>query len=278
MKRRIKIFSIVFIVLVVAASSATALYLDVIAKKGIEQGSTYALGVDTSVDKVHLGLVSGNFGLSSFHIRNPEGFESEDFFVLNNARLSVGLRSVMGDTVVVNEILLDGITLNLEQVNRNSNYGVILDHVKQFEKGAKSRDREGKGSKKRFIIDELTVKNVVARVRLKSPELGINKEMTVEVPEIHLEGIGAKIGGVGLPEITSIVITRVLDAVVRSGNDLPGQLRSAIESELADLVGRQGPLAGDVKKSGRKAVEEAAGELVDDAKDRVKGLLGGSGN
>ena len=275
MKRGIKIMLIAVIVLTAVVVGVMALYLDVFAKHGIERGSTYALGVDTSVDKVNLGLTSGNFGISDFHVRNPEGFETEDFFVLRNGQLSVGVRSVLADTVVMDELSLDGIELNLEFIDGKSNYGPILDHLKQFEKSSTKSKEPKKQPKKRFIIDRLTITNVVARVRVKSPQLGIDKEMTVEVPEIRLEKVGAKKGGVGLPEITSIVVTRLLDAVMRSGGDLPTQIRSAINKELGHLVKDQRALVGDVEMSGRKAVEKAADDAVDEAKDKLKGFLGG---
>jgi hypothetical protein len=276
MKRGIKLISIGGIMLAAITVAVVAMYINVFAKHGIERGSEHALGVDTSVDDVNLGLVSGKFGISDFHVRNPEGFETEDFFVLQNARLSVGMRSVMADTVIMDELSLDGIELNLEFINGNGNYKAILDHLKQFEK--KNGTQKSKEPTKRFIIDRLTVTNVVARVRVKSPKLGIDKEMTVEVPEIRMEKVGAKKGGVGLPEITSIVVTRMLDAVMREGGDLPSQIRSAINKELGQLVKQQRSLVGDVETSGRQAVEEAADDAVDEAKDKLKGLLGGGGN
>jgi len=265
-----KIILIVLAVVVVAVA-VVAIYADRIAAGGIERGSEYAVGQNTSVGRVNLGVLSGSFGMSSFVIDNPEGFESDHFLAMRSADLSVGLRSVMADTVVIERLALDGIDLNVEMRNRDGNWGPILDHLKQFETkgGGKSKQSDGK----RFVIDELVITDVSARVSAKSPELGIDKETSVEVPEIRLSGVGRKTGGVMISELASIVLTRVLDAVARSGGDLPGQLRSAIRKETAILIDQQGPLVADAKQAARQAAEEAGKDLVDEAKKKLDDLL-----
>ena len=54
--------------------------IDAFAKKGIEAGGTYCLGVPTTLDSANIGIVSGMFGLQGLTVANPEGYESPVVF------------------------------------------------------------------------------------------------------------------------------------------------------------------------------------------------------
>jgi hypothetical protein len=96
----------------------------------------------------------------------------------------------------------------------------------------------------------------------------------VEVPEIRLQGVGRKQGGVTLAELVSVVLARVMDAVLREGGDIPDQLRAALDGRVKGLLRAHRRLIEGVSLSGGEdAVKEAKDEAVDKAKDAIQGLL-----
>jgi hypothetical protein len=255
----------------VIAAAAVVLTADTLAKGAVETGSERALGVETSVGGIRLGVLGGNFGISSYSAKNPEGFTADALFRLDRADLSVGWKSVLGDTVVVERLSLEGIAVDLEMLDGKSNYGAVLDHMKGL------RREEASASGKRLVIDDLVIRNVTAHARFTSEKLGVDHEATVTVPEIHMKGVGRKQGGVTVSELVSLVLARVVNAVLREGGDIPGQLRAALEGRLQGVLQEHRGLMDGVSLSGGEgAVKEAVDDAADKAKDTIKGLLKGN--
>ena len=61
----------------IAILVAFYIYIDVIAGAAIEKGATHALGVDTKVGFVRIGLLTGSFRINRLKIDNPPGFEEK---------------------------------------------------------------------------------------------------------------------------------------------------------------------------------------------------------
>ncbi|MDH3216058.1 MAG: hypothetical protein OEN01_07170 [Candidatus Krumholzibacteria bacterium] len=268
--RKTAVFAAGIVLLVVVGG---LVYVDAIAKRAIEGGSRRAFGVDTSVGTVKIGFLSGRFGLATFRVDNPDGFDSKEFFVVEKGDISVGGRALLSDTVVVDRFTLDGIAINLELQGRKSNYGVILDNLKRFE-SSHSSDGDDE-PRKQFIINDLHIRDVIARVRVGSPQIGLQKEMEVKVPEIHLKGVGGQRGGVELAQIASIIVTRVLEGVVRSRENLPAELRAGLRSEISSLIKGQRDVVVSVESLTQDSAKETVEKLVDTAKDKLGKLLGG---
>jgi hypothetical protein len=266
--KRIVVFLLVVLVVVIAG---IALAMDVLVKKGIERGSEHALGVETSVGSVDLGVLSGNFAMTSFRANNPEGFESPEFLVLEDCRLSTGIRNILADTVAIDEIVLDGIQINLEVLGKESNFTKVLDHIKSLDSGGESSDQDGK--KKQFIIRDLRIMESKAQLRVKIPQIGVDKQKEVEIPEIHLTNVGSDKKGVDLAQVTSIVITRILDSVARSGYDLPGEIESRLRGEVRSVLAAHSDWMGASQMAGEESVEEAVEGVVDEAKKKLGDLL-----
>ena len=72
MKILIRLGAVGFAVLIVALV-AFYVYIDAIAGAAIEKGSTYALGVDTKVGFVRIGLLTGSFRIGSLKIEKQRG-------------------------------------------------------------------------------------------------------------------------------------------------------------------------------------------------------------
>lgn len=270
MRTRTKV-GLAFAGVVAVAVAGVVLTADTLAKGAVEKGSERALGVRTSVGGVRLGVLGGDFGISSYAVKNPEGFTADHLFRLDRADLSVGWKSVLGDTVVVEQLSLEGISIDIEMLDGKSNYAVVLDHMKGL------RGKESTEPGKRLVIDDLVIRNVTGHARFKAEKLGVDREATVTVPEIHMKGVGRKQGGVTISELSSIVLSRVVSAVLREGADIPGQLRAALEGRLQGVLQDQRGLMDGVSLSGGKdAVKDAVDDAADKAKDTIKGLLKGN--
>ena len=69
--------------LIAAGIAGFYIYFDSIAGAAIEKGCTQALGVETSVGWVRIGLLSGVFRLDGLNIANPAGRRFRRFRALS---------------------------------------------------------------------------------------------------------------------------------------------------------------------------------------------------
>ena len=177
--------------LVVAGIVVAFIFLDTIVGKGIEAGCTKALGVETSVGLVRVGLVTGTFSIRSLRIANPPGFETDHFFSLDRLHFEVPPKSLREETIVVPLLELDGVDVSLETVDKKANYDVILDNLNRFSKtgsadpSAKKSAGEGEGGGKELVIHEAVIRDIDARIDLGKVK-GTSDRVEVKIPKIRL--------------------------------------------------------------------------------------------
>jgi len=262
--------------LTAAGVIAFYLYFDVIAGAAIEKGCTRALGVETNVGWVRIGLLSGVFRIGGLRIDNPEGFETDHFLRLDQARFEVSLDSLRSDTIVVPRIELDGIDVSMETVGGKTNYGVILGGPKNSEQSDSVARESGSESGKQLIVEEVVVSDITAQLDLGTMP-GNADRIHVAVPEIRLRKVGsAGAGGATSEKITRVVVTAVLTAVAKQG---PTELAGAVLRDVGSLGnvmleiprGIADPSRGadSAAKLGESAAD-AAGAVGKSAKDAAK--------
>jgi len=115
MKKLIVKLGAVVILLLIIAVAAGALLINSIARKGIESGSTYALGVPTTLESAKVGLTSGEFSMSGLNVANPAGaFTSPEFLSMGEGSVAVSLGTLRSALVELPTLTLSDISMNLE--------------------------------------------------------------------------------------------------------------------------------------------------------------------
>ena len=221
--------SLLLVVLIVAFF----LYLDRIVGRAVEEGGTRALGVRTDVGGVEIALLRGHVGLSGLEIDNPEGFSSEKFLRLGSIRVDVPPAALREQTVVIPSIALEDLELALEGSPSGTNYGRILSNLESpgggAAKPAPASQSGSSGGGKKFVVKELVVRNVTAKLALEG--LGAKlADTSVSLPEIRLHDLGASSGGIQLPELIGQVTGALIKGVMRKQPELAGLVGSGLET------------------------------------------------
>jgi len=275
--------------LVVVSIALLFAYIDAVARRGVEEGTRFALQVPTSLDSADVDVLGGGFQMHGFTISNPEGYDTRHFLELAEGGVSVDLETLRQDIIELPTLTLTDVDLHLELEEGKANYRVILDNLKRFETGEKQAE-----SDKRFVIRELRIEDVRAHVQVL-PVGGDLTEAEVVVPEIVLEDVGSDGSGVSLAEATNIVLKAIFTSILANGEKvLPDELFGDLKNELGELasLGEEGVgLAVDLgegmteltggalqglgqaaQKLGEGAGEavEGLGEAIDDIRDQPK--------
>lgn len=284
MKKVVLKLGLVVVLILVVAIAAGAFYIDSIARQGIEGGSTYALGVPTSLDKADVGLLSGEFSMSGLNVSNPEGFTSPHFLALSEGSVSVSLGSLRQEVVELPTLTLSGISMNLERAGDKSNYKVILENLKRFESGGGPPDKKPEEGGKKFVIRNLEIRDVNVHVNL-IPAGGELTKVDVPIDLIQLKDVGSGGESVRMSDLAGVILKTIMTVAVQKGGQLPGDIATELTNGLGELqnLGDQGitVLLGDggvVQTFGKtaeelgKTAEEGAKKLGDEAKKIGEGI------
>ena len=253
-------------------------FIDSIAREGIEQGATYALGVDTTVAEMDIKLrPTVKVGIHELQVNNPEGFESPHFVKLEEGDMRFAVASAMTDTLEVPFIGLRGFDVHLEKQDGQTNYGVILDNLAGAEEeeaapegggdgGGEPQggDEEGSGGKK-LSIKKIVLQDVRADVDLV-PQGGELTHFSITIPEIVLDDLS---DDMTTAELSSLIIKTLLSAILQAGAGLlPDELLQDLGGQLGALGGVAFDVTGDVVKNAAVIAGDAT-ELVGDAAGKL---------
>ncbi len=263
--RRLLVLIVVVLILVVVGA---LLMMDSLAKKAVETGGTYALGVETTVDSMSIRLVRGQLKMNGLRVANPEGFESPHLMESGILLVELKPASIFTDTMQLPVLSLDGLDMNIEQTLAGSNVSKILDNLK----GLKKKEQQEKPKKpkkpgKKVRVDKVIIKNVVVHFVL----IG-GKGVTVKIPEIELNDVGSGDGGdQSVADLIAQIFPAILEAVVKNSKgivsdeflkDIGGNLDelTAVAAErLKDLSGQADKAATDAVEGAKKKLDELFG-------------------
>lgn len=298
------IYAVVGLVLLLVVGVVIVfLSIDSIAKSAIEKGGTYALGTETSVSSVSVGVFKGEFSMSGLKVANPTGgggekFASPHFFSLGKGATAVTLSTIRQPTVEIPTLTLDDIDAYIERKGTATNYGAIMDHLKKVA-GSGDKPASAPGEEKRFIIRDLKLTNITVQVDLAAAALpgglgsagdmlGSARRVTIPIEKIELKDVGKTGEGVGgsgvtMSQLSAIIVKAVLKAATENGGGLiPGDLLNDLNGRLASLTNLDSLSKGGlsiisgaqakVEEFGKK-IEGDVKKTIDDTKQKIDDAL-----
>lgn len=254
--------------------------IDSIARRAIEEGGTYALGVPTVLEHADVGVATGRFKMRGLNIANPRGFDSDHFMRLDHGSVAVTLGSLRRDTVELGHLRLTGLDMHLLKKGGESNYGKLLDNLKRFESKDEEETKEDTGSGKKFFIRKIELTDLMVHVDVL-PIGGAATRMHIPIDSIVLTDVGSDSDqGVLMADLSGVIVKAVLASVASKAGDLiPGDIGKELTKGLAQLKGLTG-VGIEVVRGAGKVVKEVAGvakKVGEGMGKTVKGIGEGAG-
>ncbi len=273
MKKALITILVAILIVVVIVAVLVNLLGDRALKVGIETAATKVLGVGVAVDDVSLSLLGGTLDLSGLVINNPAGYEHPTLLELGNAHVDVDVKSLLSDTVNIEDITLDGITVVIEQKGLSNNLNVVLAAIPS---GTGQEDKPGQqATSKKLLIANLEVTNVKVKVKLL-PIPGRADTIELSLAPIRMTNLGSG-EKLDTAKLTGKVLSAIAKGVAQEGTDiLPTEIIGPIKATLTE----QGAV---FVETGKKVIEESTElgkELLDkgidvgqEALDSIKGIF-----
>ncbi|MBI9020973.1 MAG: AsmA family protein [Verrucomicrobia bacterium] len=260
-------------ILLVVVVVVAALFLGPIIKAGVETAGPKIAGVDMTLGKASVNLLTGNVRLKGLVIGNPEGFKTPSLMELNQFVVDLKMSSLFTDTIVVKKIHIDGPQITYERGLKASNLSALQKNLAPAEAApaketvAEKPATEKKAPAKKVVIEDFLFENGKVNVSIT---LAGGKQLTVPLMPIHLKDIGKESDGASIPE----VINEVFGAITKS----VGQAVASSADFAGNLAGDAGSALKDASGSATDAAKDAAGAATDAAKGAADSLkkLGGS--
>jgi len=254
MKKLLKILAGILIVIVILFI-ALLIWLDGAIVSGFNSAAPTALGVPASLGDARILPVRGKLTLNNLHIGNPEGFKTAGLLDMSTLYIRYDTASILTDTIIINEITIDGLVVTYEKGLMDSNLGALLDLLsgeeKEEENADKKEEAEGeKKAKKKVIIEKL----MITHSQMKFSATGMmGAAIPIPLPAITLTDLGKESDGITVVQAIQKVLTAIAGstgtAIAGSGK-LIGQGMQAV----GDGVGQAGQAIGNTANEAGKAV------------------------
>ncbi len=261
--------------LVAIALVALVTFADRLVKRGVEEGGTYALGVETTLTGVGLDLRQGQVDLSGLRVANPEGYPDPHLLTVQSMRLVVPPRNLLAEIVEVELLSLDDATITLDRREGRTNFEQILENLERFEGDAPPA--EAPEDPKRFRIRKLRLEGLRAHIDLGlSGAVQQAGEIDVALAPIEIDNLGTESDGLSVPELARTIITVLLQSSIEAGGaNIPAEIRARLEGALGDAEQRLETSIGELEQKVGD-VERQVGDAVEGAKGEIDGALRGA--
>lgn len=228
------------VVLLGIAGGAWWLYssLDSVVASAIRKYGPQITGVSVKLSSVKIVPADGTASLRGLVVGNPKDFKTEHALSLGEISMKLDIGSLTKDVILIKEISIIKPDVTYEYASGGSNLDVIQRNVDRYvadNLGGKNESKD-KGASKKFIIENLYVKNGKANV---SADILKSKTMLVQLPDLHLRDIGKKSNGATAGEAAKQVLGAITQSVTKATSSL--NLGGAVDSakKSADSAGEK---------------------------------------
>ncbi len=260
---------VILIVVVVVGLSK----LGPIVKLAVNTYGPQITGTELKVGDVGISLFSGEAKLKNFFLGNPKGFKSPSAMKIGSIDVEVDKGSLTKDPIVIQKIEVIGPEITYEKRGKTDNFQALLANVqKELSRGESAKKEPGKeGPGKQLIINDLIIKQGKVHLAVEMPGgMLSDKQISADLPDIHLKDIGKDKGGSSPAEVAKEIF-QTLYAKITAPN-----VMGALDDQLKKLGGTVTQAAGGVVQEGLKGatdVVKGAGKESGGVTDKVKGLF-----
>ncbi|MHC4105004.1 MAG: DUF748 domain-containing protein [Planctomycetota bacterium] len=260
---------ILFIVLCVIAALVVCIVLFVqlfgnsVLKTGIETAASKTLSVGVSIDDMDFSILGGKVSFQNLVIDNPPGYKHDRLLEVGDARIVVSIGSLLKDTVNIEEIMLDGVNVVLEQKGITSNN--LQDIIKAIPESQAEPEDETEKAAKKLHIDKLEMTNITVMAKLL-PVPGKADTVTLKLDPIRMTDLGSD-DKLDVAKLSGKILLAIATGVAKQG---AGLLPDDVTDTMKATLGITADLGKAAAEGGKKLLEEGA----DTGKNLIEGVKG----
>lgn len=219
----------VVLVLLVGAFFAVAFSLGSIVKGGVNKMGPQITQSSVTLGSAQISPFSGQGTLSNLVVGNPAGWQSAYAFSLGQVSIEVEPRSLMGDHVVVNSILIDRPEIIYESRLTTSNLQDLLKNIQQAAGGG-TQQTPPEGKPVKIEIKSFRLQNA----RITAQAAGASA--VVDMPALTMENLGTREGGLTPEQLAAAIMKEVTAQAVQAAAKVAVE-KGLLQKGLNKLLG-----------------------------------------
>jgi hypothetical protein len=223
------------------------MWLGTVVKTAIEQVGPPLTKTTVKLESVEISLLRGLVQINGLEIGNPSGYKAPTAMKLGTARIRMHVLSVLSNTIVVDEILVEAPEITVEGLLSRNNLTAIQDNVlSAIPKGSPEASKTAADTTakpaaspgKKILIRSFTFKDGKVAAHVDTGIVG-EKDLSLVLPAIHLTDIGKETGGATPEQAVSAVfsaITRGTTGAVTDSFKKVGETGKEAASKITEGV------------------------------------------
>ena len=230
--------------LVVIAGVIASFFLGSIVTKGVNTFAPKVTGTKVTLDSATISPLTGSGTLTGLFVGNPEGWKSDKAFSFAKVHVSLVPGSLIGDHIVVKDVVIDGPEFVYETKIISSNIKELLKNIEKNTGASEHKTTDQPASKDtggqplKFEVKSFRLQN--AKVTLGVGPTAI----TLPMPPLVITDLGTKEGGITADQIVVKVMPAILANITQAVAD------SALNVGGASGAATSDALSGAAKKAG----------------------------
>ncbi len=251
---------IAFVVLIVVGIALfVASHLNVLVEDVVETVGPEITETSVDLGSANINLLKGGGELNEFVIGNPKGFNSPYALKSEKFSLKVNPLALLNEVVEIDELIIQGVEIVVEQKGANTNIQSLLDTLSGPSSNSSSQTNSEDTTDVRLALKHLNFTD--SSIKLVTENYG---EYALEMPSFQLNNIGDPATGLTPEEFGSQVLSSLLKQAQSVAEDyIKGIAKEKFETEVKDK------LEDELRK---KSEEELGTEATDKAKKALKDI------
>lgn len=286
MKKKIGKILLWTLIIIVALVVIVVLSLNPLVKGITETAVPILTKSPVTLGKCNISLLGASVNLDSFILGNPEGYETDHAIAFNRIYVDLDKSTLFNDVIVVNTVLIDGMSIVLEQGLTENNISKIISNLKSSSKSAdaqeeaaedqaEAQNKEEPKEAKKIVIRKIMVTN--ASVSISAKGLGGNA-LPIPLPPITLTNVGGDPDkdpdGVTLAQAIEEFLNAILESAGKIGIDVGDLSKTVLDSAkiLGDQAGAALKNSNEALKGTGDALKGTGDETIKAVDDLTKGI------
>lgn len=229
MKKLLIILGIILAIAVVAFF-VVASSLGSIVKSGVNRVGPQLTQSRVELKGARISPFSGQGTLTQLTIDNPSGWTSERAFSLGRISIDVDPRSLFGDHIIVRSVVIEQPEIVYETRITSSNLQDLLKNIQQATGSSETSPKTKDGKPVKIEIQSFRMLNA------KITAIAGNNQGSVVMPDLLLENLGTREGGLTPQQLAVAVMKSVTTQAAQAGARAAIQ-SGALERGLEKILG-----------------------------------------
>ncbi len=233
MKKPLVVTLVSLLVLVLLAFIVAQFFLGSIVKTGVNSVGPRMTQTKVQLDGASLSPL-GSGTLTGLTVGNPKGWSDNPAFHLGRIHFDVKPTSLLGDTIVINDLTIEQPEFSYETHIVSSNIGDLLKNIEAAVGPGGEQPKEKNTKPRKFIVKHFKLQDGKVSVGVGPAALPL------PLPPLELNDLGVAEGGLTAGQLSFAVMRGVMPNIIAATTGAASKLGGTMGAAGADAVKRAG--------------------------------------